>query len=520
MFESMKVGMSSTRQRFRERMNVLLDRGPSVDEEFWDGLEEALIFADVGAQSANDIIVNMRELATRKALPDAYAVLDALAEIIAEMFEEPEENLFDQDPVLVLFVGINGAGKTTTVGKIAAEQKAKGREVLIGSADTFRAAAIEQLEVWAQRANVEIVERERGSDPASVCYDTIERGEAAGSNMILIDTAGRLHTSDDLMRELQKVVNVVRKRSNMPVRIVLVIDATTGQNGLSQARQFNDALDLDAVIVTKLDGTAKGGIALAVSHELGLPVAKVGVGESLEDLQDFDAFDFSAALIGAEPQYVLVAADGTERVVTKEEFERVTSAARQAQAQQAGEAQPEPEQVVEAEQAAEPEEAVESDDGRIDEPDVQDDAVAEEDFEEEGVEEEDVEDAEDAEEDGEGFDGEEEADDGMVDDAAQAEDEAEYAEYAEDAEEAEEDFEDDADEDAEDLEDEDEEDAGEDLDDESAEADEQGEGEADDEADDKADEAADDADKADEAAEQEEPKKEGRMKRLFKWMRS
>ena len=321
MFESVKRGMANTRAAFTERMNVLLDRGPDVDEDFWEGLEEALILSDVGAETSFKIVEDMREVATRKALPDAYAVMDALAERIAETFTNTENNLFDEKPVCVLFVGINGAGKTTTVGKIAAEQKAKGRNVLLGSGDTFRAAAIEQLEEWSKRANVEIVQRERGADPASVCYDTIERAEAAGSDLVLIDTAGRLHTSDDLMRELQKVVNVVRKRANMPVRCVLVIDATTGQNGLSQAQQFNKALDLDAVIVTKLDGTAKGGIALAVSSELGLPIAKVGVGESLEDLQDFDAFDFSAALIGAEPEYVLVDEDGTEHVVSREEFE-------------------------------------------------------------------------------------------------------------------------------------------------------------------------------------------------------
>jgi len=242
----------------------------------------------------------MRDEAIRKALPDAYTVMDALVDHIAASFAVSEGNLFDQDPVLVLFVGINGAGKTTTVGKIAAESKAKGREVILGSADTFRAAAVEQLEEWARRADVEVVERERGSDPASVCYDTIERAEAVGSNLVLIDTAGRLHTSDDLMRELQKVVGVVRKRSKMPVKTVLVMDATTGQNGLAQAREFDRALDLDGLVVTKLDGTAKGGIALAVSHELGLPIVKIGVGERLEDLQDFDAREFAAALIGAE----------------------------------------------------------------------------------------------------------------------------------------------------------------------------------------------------------------------------
>ena len=191
--------------------------------------------------------------------------------------------MLDGGEAVVLFVGINGTGKTTTVGKLAKEATDAGRTVLLGSADTFRAAAIEQLEVWARRAGVEVVTRERGSDPASVCYDTLERAEAVGADLVLIDTAGRLHTSADLMRELEKVVGVVRKRANMPVYTVLVTDATTGQNGLSQAREFDRALDLDGVIVTKLDGTAKGGIALAISHELELPVLKIGVGEGLDD---------------------------------------------------------------------------------------------------------------------------------------------------------------------------------------------------------------------------------------------
>ena len=221
-----------------------------------------------------------------------------LNEQIASTFTEGGEEVFGGDPALVLFVGINGTGKTTTVGKLAKEASDAGRNVILGSADTFRAAAIEQLEVWARRADVEVVERERGSDPASVCYATIERAEETGADLVLIDTAGRLHTSADLMRELEKVVNVVRKRSQLPVYTVLVIDATTGQNGLQQAREFNNALSLDGIVVTKLDGTAKGGIALAVSHELELPVLKIGVGEGMDDLKDFDAHDFARALIG------------------------------------------------------------------------------------------------------------------------------------------------------------------------------------------------------------------------------
>lgn len=297
-FDRISEGLARSRDKFKEQMNVLLDRGPDLDDEFWDGLEETLILSDVGALAASSIVENLREQATRKALPDAYAVLDMLNEQIASTFTEGGEEVFGGDPALVLFVGINGTGKTTTVGKLAKEASDAGRNVILGSADTFRAAAIEQLEVWARRADVEVVERERGSDPASVCYATIERAEETGADLVLIDTAGRLHTSADLMRELEKVVNVVRKRSQLPVYTVLVIDATTGQNGLQQAREFNNSLSLDGIVVTKLDGTAKGGIALAVSHELELPVLKIGVGEGMDDLKDFDAHGFARALIG------------------------------------------------------------------------------------------------------------------------------------------------------------------------------------------------------------------------------
>lgn len=296
-FDRISSGLHRSRDKFKEQMNILLDRGPDVDEEFWETLEEALILSDFGAAAADAIVEELRDEATRKALPDAYAVLDLLAEKIADQFIETDGSIFD-DEAVVLFVGVNGSGKTTTVGKIAAEAHSNDRKVLLGSGDTFRAAAIEQLEEWARRADVEIVSRERGSDPASVCYETLERAEQTGADLVLIDTAGRLHTSDDLMRELTKVVEVVRRRSELPVYTVLVIDATTGQNGLQQAREFNKALDLDGIIVTKLDGTAKGGISVAIAHELELPLYKIGVGEGIEDLQDFDALDFANALIG------------------------------------------------------------------------------------------------------------------------------------------------------------------------------------------------------------------------------
>ena len=297
LFSRFAEGLAKTRESFREDINLLLDRSPDVDEDFWDGLEEALIMSDMGGYSASTIVDKLRGEATRKGYRTANDVLGALNDQIAAEFPEGSEGFFDE-PCIVLFVGVNGSGKTTTTGKIAKQAKDAGRTVILGCGDTFRAAAIEQLEVWARRADVEICSRERGSDPASVCFETIERGEQIGADLVLIDTAGRLHTSADLMRELEKVVAVVRKRANLPVKLVLVIDATTGQNGLQQAREFNGALDLDGVVITKLDGTAKGGIAVAVAHYLKLPIVKLGVGEGLEDLKDFDAHDYAAGLVG------------------------------------------------------------------------------------------------------------------------------------------------------------------------------------------------------------------------------
>lgn len=302
--DRLNEGLSRTRQKMTESLNLLFDRSPEVDEDFWEDLEETLITADFGASASTKIIEELREESTRKALPDAAAVMALLSEKIAHQFAVADEDLFDMSPVCVLFVGINGSGKTTTVGKIAKAGADEGRKVLVGSADTFRAAAIEQLDVWAERAQVPVIKRERGADPASVAYEVIEAAEHDNANLILIDTAGRLHTSDDLMRELSKVVSVTRKRADLvkpepiPVKNVLVLDATTGQNGLAQAREFNARLELDGVIITKLDGTAKGGIAVAISEELKLPILRIGVGESIDDLKPFNAEDFAQALIG------------------------------------------------------------------------------------------------------------------------------------------------------------------------------------------------------------------------------
>ena len=301
-FQRLSEGLSKTRKRITGELNVLFEIGPKVGDEFWDDLEATLIMADIGASATATVVDRLRERSQREDLTGVREVRDALVDLLADAFTVADADPFDENPSCVLFVGVNGAGKTTTVGKIASEAKASGRRPIIGSADTFRAAAIEQLEVWGQRAGVDVVKRERGADPASVCYDTIDRAEECGADLVLIDTAGRLHTSTDLMRELGKVVAVTRKRSSMPVHVVLVIDATTGQNGLNQAREFNEALGIDGVVMTKLDGTAKGGIALAVSHDLGLPIYRIGVGETIDDLKPFDAREFARALITGEEE--------------------------------------------------------------------------------------------------------------------------------------------------------------------------------------------------------------------------
>lgn len=282
----------------REAINELFYFGGEVDEDFWEQLEDTLVLSDLGAEVATRISDEMRDLAAREGLTTATQIKTALAERLALVFTKAGEDIFAANPVCVLFVGINGSGKTTTIGKLAATAKEAGRNVVLGGADTFRAAAIEQLDVWAERAGVPLITRERGADPASVCYDVLDVAEREGKDFVLIDTAGRLHTSDDLMRELQKVVSITRKRATMPVYVVLVVDATTGQNGLIQAQEFNRALDLDGIILTKLDGSAKGGIAATISHDLGLPILRVGIGEAISDLEQFDAKDFADALVG------------------------------------------------------------------------------------------------------------------------------------------------------------------------------------------------------------------------------
>lgn len=298
-FDKLSDGLSRTRVAIQSRIAAAVGASRAVDDAFFDGIEEALVLADVGATAAAEIVGNLRQAVRRERVREPEAALGLLVDLVAHEFPQPADDPLDDLPAVVLLVGVNGSGKTTTAGKLAAEARAAGRAVVIGSADTYRAAAIEQLRVWAGRAGAHVVERERGADPAAVAFDAVAHGMEAGADLVLVDTAGRLHTSKDLMEELKKVDRVVRKRSAAPVKSLLVIDATAGQNALQQAREFHAALGLDGVVLTKLDGTAKGGIVVAVARELGLPVVRIGVGEGVDDMHSFDAREFARALVGA-----------------------------------------------------------------------------------------------------------------------------------------------------------------------------------------------------------------------------
>ena len=297
-FDRISEGLTRSRDKFKEQMNVLLDRGPDLDEEFWDGLEETLILADVGGAAAAEIVEGLRDQATRKALPDAYAVLDLLNDQIASTFTEGGEDVLGGQPALVLFVGINGTGKTTTVGKLARVLVAEGQSVILGAADTFRAAAADQLSTWGERVGVDVIRSDReGADPASVAFEAVKVGRERGIDVVLVDTAGRLQNKAGLMDELGKIKRVMEKQA--PVReVLLVLDATTGQNGLQQAKVFSEVTGITGIVLTKLDGTAKGGIVIAVQRALGVPVKFIGLGEGADDLAPFDPEGFVDALLG------------------------------------------------------------------------------------------------------------------------------------------------------------------------------------------------------------------------------
>lgn len=298
----MAGGMSKSRENLTEKLKSTISHAPPGSDRFWEEIEESLIAADVGVSAAATIIENVRREARQERVRDLPGLLEALRRHISRLLRtDPAPDVLGPDgPLAVLVVGVNGTGKTTTIAKLARQASDGGLSVLLAAADTFRAAAIEQLQIWADRIGADLVKHERGADPAAVVYDALQAARARGIDRVFIDTAGRLHTYVNLMKELKKVKRVAERESQGRIATLLVMDATTGQNGIAQARLFDEALSVDAIILTKLDGTAKGGIVVAIEQELGLPVAYVGVGETADDLHAFDADDFAAALTGSE----------------------------------------------------------------------------------------------------------------------------------------------------------------------------------------------------------------------------
>ena len=293
-FDALSRGL----ERSREALNEVFYFGGEVDEDFWEDLEDTLVMGDMGAEVAIQVSDDLRDAAAKKNLKTAPQLRRALAEQLEQHFVPIERDPFSDTPSCVLFVGINGAGKTTTVGKIASAMASRGKNVVIGSADTFRAAASEQLELWAERAGVPLVQAGMGADPAAVIFDAVKSANARGYDMVIADTAGRLHNKKGLMDELSKISRSVKKASpEASLEVLLVLDAITGQNAISQAEEFCKAANATGVVLTKLDGTPRGGCAVSVWENLGLPIRFIGVGEKIDDLMEFDAQTFVESLL-------------------------------------------------------------------------------------------------------------------------------------------------------------------------------------------------------------------------------
>lgn len=297
LFDKMFSGLSKTRKNMQELEELFQDYAPD-SEDFYDDLEELLILSDVGAETAANVIKGMRKLTWERRFRKGWEAREGLIELLSKMLEPADPSLkLNTKPSVILMVGVNGVGKTTSIGKLAARLKSEGKSVLLCAGDTFRAAAAEQLGIWAERAGADFVRHEEGSDPAAVVYDALCAAKARGTDVVIVDTAGRLHNKQNLMNELSKIRRVIsRELPEADVETLMVLDATTGQNGLIQAEQFRDTADLTGIVLTKLDGTAKGGIIFAIANKLGLPVKFVGVGEQIDDLIPFDAKTFTEAL--------------------------------------------------------------------------------------------------------------------------------------------------------------------------------------------------------------------------------
>lgn len=294
-----KEGMTKTRQSFSSKINDLIARYRKVDEEFFEELEEILIAADVGVMTVMDLIDELEMEVKRQNIKDTKKIKEVISEKLVDIYYGEDDdaitalNIQEDGLTIILVVGVNGVGKTTSIGKLAHRLKTAGKEVLLAAGDTFRAGAIEQLEVWGERAGVDVIKQKEGSDPAAVIFDAIQAAKSRQVDVLICDTAGRLQNKVNLMNELAKVKRIIeREVPGAPHEVLLVLDATTGQNALSQAKTFSEATNVSGIVLTKLDGTAKGGIVLAIRHELDIPVKFVGLGEKMEDLQEFDAHAF------------------------------------------------------------------------------------------------------------------------------------------------------------------------------------------------------------------------------------
>ncbi len=297
LFSKIGAGLKKTRDSLMNSVNSMLRSFTKIDEELFEELEEILIMGDVGANTAAHICEELRARVKQEGVTDPEEVRRLLREIVADMLRGGQELNMSTKPSVILMIGVNGVGKTTTIGKLAARFKADGKKVVLGAADTFRAAAIEQLDIWAKRAGVDIVKHAQDADPAAVVFDALAAAKARGADVVICDTAGRLHNKKNLMDELAKISRVIdRELPDAAREVLLVVDATTGQNAVHQAREFKHAAGITGIVLTKLDGTARGGVVLAIREDLQVPVKFIGVGEGVDDLQPFDPEEFAAGL--------------------------------------------------------------------------------------------------------------------------------------------------------------------------------------------------------------------------------
>lgn len=298
-FEKLKSGLSKTKESFNTKINTVISNFRKVDEDFLEELEEALIMSDMGVETSQSIVNNLRKKVKLNNLKDTEDVKQALREEIKSIFDELDNSLkLETKPSVILVVGVNGVGKTTSIGKIANRLRTQGKKVVIAAADTFRAAAVEQLEVWANRAGAEIIKKEEGHDPASVVYDAIKKTKELDADVLIVDTAGRLHNKKYLMDELNKIKKVINKEmGDLSQEVLLVIDSTTGQNAINQVKAFKQETDVTGLILTKLDGTSKGGVVCGIVEENKIPVKFIGIGEQIDDMEVFDSEDFAKAII-------------------------------------------------------------------------------------------------------------------------------------------------------------------------------------------------------------------------------